>query len=408
MSLLSHHFAGISIKRLSAVETERHTSNQHEFNGTSSMKGYLGLDRKIFPATFIYFGEVEEDRLALDDQVTWYDARERHPTRSEHRLYFRDNEVIQKATEGDTLVSALRQDGTMLLLIISEASPDRSDILWLFGMSRAPGRSFITIDTESVTPQSNALFHYVAENIGLEIEEEASDTWLELILDRFGPRFPKTRELSGLALETLGQDISAVETPDEALVRLIDREEELFRQLERHIVSAQLKDKAEAWADNVDEFMKFSLGVHNRRKSRAGHALENHLEWIFSENRVEHQRGAHTENRSKPDFLFPGSEKYQDLNWPDERLTMLGVKTTCKDRWRQVLNEAHRIPEKHLLTLQPGISEHQTTEMQQASLTLVLPRRLHETYSEAQTGYLMDVSEFLTLVHERQLSSIRG
>ena len=87
---------------------------------------------------------------------------------------------------------------------------------------------------------------------------------------------------------------------------------------------------------------------------------------------------------------------------------MLGVKTTCKDRWRQVLNEAHRIPEKHLLTLQPGISEHQTTEMQQASLTLVLPRRLHETYSETQTGYLMDVSEFLTLVHERQLSSIRG
>ena len=27
--------------------------------------------------------------------------------------------------------------------------------------------------------------------------------------------------------------------------------------------------------------------------------------------------------------------------------SMLGVKTTCKDRWRQVLSEADRIPQKH-------------------------------------------------------------
>jgi hypothetical protein len=30
---------------------------------------------------------------------------------------------------------------------------------------------------------------------------------------------------------------------------------------------------------------------------------------------------------------------------------MLGVKTTCSDRWRQVLAEADRIQLKHLLTL---------------------------------------------------------
>lgn len=402
MSSLSHHFAGISIKRLSAVETERHTSNQHEFNGTGAMKGYLGLDRRVFPAAFIYLGENEEDRLALDDQVTWYDARERHPSRSEHRLYFRDNEVMQKAAEGDTLISALRHDGTMLLLILSEESPDRSEILWLFGMSKAPGKSFTTIDTEKVTPQSNALFNYVAESAGLEIEEDPYDNWLELMLDRFGPKFPKTRELSSLALETLGQDINAIEIPDESLVRLIDREEEMFRQLERHIVSGQLRDKAETWANDVDEFMQFSLGVHNRRKSRAGHALENHLEWIFLENGIQHQRGAHTENRSKPDFLFPGSEKYKDPHWPAGQLTMLGVKTTCKDRWRQVLNEAQRIPEKHLLTLQPGISEHQTNEMAAASLTLVLPRTLHETFTLSQTGSMMDLQGFLHLLKGRQ------
>lgn len=402
MSSLNQYFAGISVKRLSAVETQRETSNQHEFNGTRAMQDYLGHERRTIPATFVYLGVTDEDRLSLQDHVTWYDAREQHPTRSEYRLYFRDNEVMQQAAEGDSLISAVHHDGTMLLLVVSEDSPALREVLWMFGMPRLPENRFTTVDTEGAGPQSRALFNYVAEHAGIELEEEASDDWLDLMLDRFGARFPSTRDLSGLALETLGQDVSPIEAPDEALVQLIDREEVLFRQLERYIVSDQLREHAEAWADDIDEFMRFSLGVHNRRKSRAGHALENHLELIFKENRIEHQRGAHTEGRSKPDFLFPGGQHYADPEWPEHRLTMLGVKTTCKDRWRQVLNEAQRIPEKHLLTLQPGISEHQTAEMATARLTLVLPRTLHETFTPAQTSSLMDLEDFLHLLKDRQ------
>ena len=42
---------------------------------------------------------------------------------------------------------------------------------------------------------------------------------------------------------------------------------------------------------------------------------------------------------------------------------MLGAKSTCKDRWRQVLAEDEKISRKHLLTLEPGISEPQTHQM---------------------------------------------
>lgn len=36
---------------------------------------------------------------------------------------------------------------------------------------------------------------------------------------------------------------------------------------------------------------------------------------------------------------------------------MLAAKTSTKDRWRQVLDEAGRIPDKHLFTIAPaGIS----------------------------------------------------
>jgi len=81
---------------------------------------------------------------------------------------------------------------------------------------------------------------------------------------------------------------------------------------------------------------------------------------------------------------------------------MLGVKSTCKDRWRQVLAEADRIERKHLLTLEAAISTNQTDEMQAKNLQLVLPRNLHDTYTEAQQAWLLDVSGFTALVRERQ------
>ena len=61
--------------------------------------------------------------------------------------------------------------------------------------------------------------------------------------------------------------------------------------------------------------------------------------------------------------LFPSAEAYHDSTFPSERLKMLAVKTTCRDRWRQILNEADRIPAKHLLTLQEGVSESQFREV---------------------------------------------
>lgn len=84
---------------------------------------------------------------------------------------------------------------------------------------------------------------------------------------------------------------------------------------------------------DVDSFIKFSLSVQNRRKSRVGHALEHHLAWILASCEIQYARGAETENRAKPDFLFPGKDEYHNPLFPEDRLSMLGVKSTCKDRW---------------------------------------------------------------------------
>jgi len=399
---LTSYFQGVSTKTLSAVETQRHTSNQHEFNGTSAMKRYLGSDRREIKSRFIYIGSDDDVRLSLDSTVTWYDARKQHPIRSEHRLYFKNNDVMTRAEEGDVLITALGTDGVMLLIIVSIDCSIINQVLWLFDVSELPGTSFTTVDPARCENRPLAIFSYIAEEAGIDLPEPKAEGWLDILLDRFGPRFPTTHDFSALALETLGSDIDPVEAPDDALMCLMDREEALFRELETHIVAGYLSEHAASWSEDVDAFVKFSLGVHNRRKSRAGHAFENHLEWIFDKNSLRFKRGARTENRSKPDFLYPGEEQYADKSFPAEYLTMLGVKTSCKDRWRQVLNEAHRIPNKHLLTLQPAISEHQITEMEQARLTLVLPTALHSSYNDKQRSRLLCLQDFISLVSNRQ------
>ena len=84
---------------------------------------------------------------------------------------------------------------------------------------------------------------------------------------------------------------------------------------------------------------------------------------------------------------------------------MLGVKSTCKDRWRQVLAEAARIQPKHLLTLETSISNNQTDEMRANQLQLVVPESLHDTYTNVQGAWLQNLGEFIAIVRERQISA---
>ena len=81
---------------------------------------------------------------------------------------------------------------------------------------------------------------------------------------------------------------------------------------------------------------------------------------------------------------------------------MLGSKSTCKDRWRQVLEEADRIKYKHLLTLEAAISVYQTNKMASKNLQLVIPKPIHKSYTIQQQEWLMDVSDFIKLLTQKQ------
>lgn len=318
--------------------------------------------------------------------------------RWEYRLDFPTNTVSQYTSVGDLLLIAKRPDNTLLAIVAEQETTIARQIMWLFRFSNLthPGFS-IREDLETKQDRIELASRFILESIGIVVEA-TEETWLDAMLEKFKGSFATTREFSAYARSTL-KDVNPQNDPDDVLMAWLEREEILFRTLERHIIGDRL---SKGFEGDLDSFISFSLSVQNRRKSRVGLALENHLESVFAGYGIRYSRTANTENKTKPDFLFPGHTEYHDPAFNPLNLTMLGVKSTCKDRWRQVLAEADRIEHKHLLTLEAAISSNQTDEMRAKNLQLVLPRRLHESYTEAQSTWLMDISSFITLVQERQ------
>jgi len=398
---LSQYFDGVAIKRLRPVEVCVSISNQHEFNANKALRCLLGEVRRTYDCRFLWFSG-ENEGVSAEGRVTWYDARENHPTRTEYRLYFNSNDVMDQAQVGDLLIVARRADQSLFVIVVAAGCTFENQLCWLFGIADVGNEFNYQPVSDARDPEINFTVRCILDELGIEIEEAdvaLLDTILEPYLDK---GFPTTIEFSALARRTSRLN-SPIEDPDNTLLSWMEHEEKLFKRLERHLVSQRLRNGF--YSDDctdVDGFMRFSLSVHNRRKSRVGSALENHLEALFTSHGIRFARGQITENKSRPDFIFPGMAEYRDANYPLSRLTMLGVKSTCKDRWRQVLAEAARISHKHLLTLEPSISMGQTSEMAQNMLQLILPKRLHDTYNAEQRKRLWTVAYFLSFVLRRQ------
>lgn len=402
---LSDYFSGVVVKRLSAVETDPATSNQHEFNGSLPLRRLFGdNDRRDIPTKFLWIGEEQESVGPEEGFISWYDARRNHPTRTEYRLYYNSNDVTRMMQAGDAFFLAIQKNGDCLIIFTPSDSTMYNQLLWLFGIDE---QATLQFNYQSIDQNSDTELGFAARLVleTLDIDpEEPEGAYLDRLIEPFGSAMPKAMILSQLARDSLRLEF-VVSDPDKALLQWMERELQLFRRLERRIV----RDKIErGFVTNdgvdVDGFLHFSLSVQNRRKSRAGLALESHVEALLKAANIRHDHGAITENRNKPDFLFPGKEAYHNPNFPSANLSMLGAKSTLKDRWRQVLSEATRIENKHLLTLEPGISEMQTDEMRAKNLQLVIPQGLHESYKPQQQSWLMNVAEFIDLARHRQLA----
>lgn len=407
---VSEIFEAAAAKYLTAVDAAPDAkSNQHEVGGLvrAGMGQLLGVGVETFcyPTIYAYLpGESDSDDVPpviCEAESSWYDSRRKDPDRGpEYRLYYDENEVTEQIREGDLLVVAKNRNGSLALIFTPQGSPSEAQLRHLFGLPDLTSR----MKPAELPEQSMILpVRLLLEEIGINpFREEEVDDDLDMLLERFPKGLPKTNVLSGLARDLTG--IDSRDDADRALLAWLDREELLFRAYEKHLVAQRLREGFGEDGADVDAFVSFSLSVHNRRKSRVGHAFENHLTAVFEQHGLTFERGKgklYTEGRQQPDWMFPSFSAYHDISFPTEKLTLLGAKTTCKDRWRQVLAEGDRLEKKYLATLEAGISERQTTQMQEKNLQLVVPGSVHATYSEAQQRWLYSISDFVSDVRRK-------
>ncbi len=114
--------SGLAVKTLSDVEVNSWASNQHEFNGVAQLKRVFGTKRRErLPARFAYMSNngVECETAG---SLTWYDAREDHPIRTEYRLYYNSTLPLQKAKAGDTLLITFDGSGWVNVFIIARGT----------------------------------------------------------------------------------------------------------------------------------------------------------------------------------------------------------------------------------------------------------------------------------------------
>ena len=392
---LSDVIAAIAYKQLTHVDLPG-GSNQHEINGSSALRDFFGTGERLEDNIVWYYFADDKEPRRFESSFTFYDAREKNPNRTEWRLYYEadSGELLSRSDPGDILALLRTADDITYGLIFQKDSGWLRAASDLFGIAEGLTDSWQS-DTGALSRRD--FHHYqtgILDELGIEIAIPSLSNDEDIVLEKFGRKFPPTKVMSAFARSLTEVDLS---NPDHAILEWLNREESLFRALENLDVQPRL-DKG---FEEVADFISYSLSVQNRRKSRRGWSFTNHLAALWDGHHLKYAREKKTEG-NQPDFIFPSIDSYHNPEFNAEFLTMLGAKTTLKDRWRQVLPEAERIPQKHLCTLQAGISVKQTDQMRKQQVTLVIPDGLQATFTETQRRDIINLKQFIEMLEDRQ------
>lgn len=409
---LSTYIEGVAIKRLRKVEVNPQKSNQHELNGSEPLKQLLGLESFYDrPAKFIWLGG-ENEGITETARVTWYDSRIKQPGRgAEWRLYYQTNPVMELALEGNLLVVA-RMPRNQLTLIIAPDGTTANQLAWLFGIRdelEEIGEEF-RLKKIGDDREIDFVTRYILDDLDIEFKEPEMVRLYELLLEQFRNQSPSPQELSKFVRDRVTTNVSVNDDPDSTLLIWMNAAKALFQNIERRELMIRLnrgfvgrKMPSGKTDSDVEGFLQYSRLIRSRRRIQITQVLDYFLSTIFDARKLRYTRNFQIKKRTRLNFLFPGQDEYLDPSFPVERLTMLSAETSSKVNWLKVLSEAKRIPDKHLISLEPSISENVTNQMQTSRLQLVVPRAIQETFGAEQRNWLISLSDFIKLVARRQL-----
>ena len=319
-------------------------------------------------------------------RAVWYNNKQRGGTRNETRLTGfggRTSALLDPENTGSLAIFAfLREVG-------SDAS-----VCHVWVCEHETEDDLVEDRIGPVEPGKDRIWSVTDLEMFPRLPKQRQSCWLEAneIPPSWLVKFPSGAEIVRKTVEMRsGQGIPI----DQRLMKRSACEYEIFLSLEEAIELPFIQQGFQT----LKEFIIRAQSIVQRRKARAGRSLELHIREIFLEEGLiegtDFQYQPQSEEGKRPDFIFPSQAAYQNNDFPASKLRMLAVKTTCKDRWRQILNEAERIPQKHLLTLQEGISENQFREMTEAQVQLVVPTPLKDSYAKSIQPHLQTLESFI-------------
>ncbi len=320
-----------------------------------------------------------QNDIETDSVFTWYESK------GELRLtrFGRGFSLLRPEYTGALFVFA-KQANDYYDAYLLNTEYDIQNFLDAFGLT--PAETNRPIELDLVNP---------------EVKEKAA---IDAFISGLNVEFPSSEEMSRAAriisYQVYLNKSLMRSNPDKLLLDWTEEEYRLFRAIER----SRYGNTVSRGFSSVDDFITTANKVLNRRKSRAGKSLEHHLAAIFDGNNIRYTAQGVTEGNKRPDFIFPSVEDYHNSSFEISKLCILAAKTTCKDRWRQVLNEADRLRDgyKYLCTMQQGISSTQMDEMLAEKVILVVPKAYIKAYPPDKQERIWTIGNFVSYVKEME------
>lgn len=279
----------------------------------------------------------------------------------------------------------VEQTGAIFLFAVLRTEQSFQAIAWV-AQSLAEEEMIEAWLGEEVDPKR--FYQPIAKKMG-NIEMRIPESW-------FG-QFPSGSEIFQHIVQAIPRE-NWSGSLDALLLKRRDLEYHIYQQIE----TKNILPIIQKGFDSVEHFMKLALSVANRRKSRGGKSLELNLEHIFQDEKLYFQTQQQTEHGKKPDYLFPSAKAYHTPDFPEKHLHLVAAKTTCKDRWRQVIDEADRIRVKHLFTLQEGVSSRQMKQMEESHIQLVVPEPYLKSYPKEWRSKILTLEKLTKMIRNDQ------
>ena len=311
--------------------------------------------------------------------IKWYS---RSGNKNEYRLtgfnrirhfYYRKPDRV-----GDLLV-LIAKNQTEFIAYVLAIDEDKDDLQAALGVF--------------LSPKEGAL--YLANAAPPEDEDDCINQRFRAFVATLTDKLPLGQVFAEATHEALESCISGYDklSIDKVLLRNVEAEFILFQMAERFVHHKKIHRLFES----VDEFLRTAKSITQARVSRAGNSFEYHFEYVLK--RMEVPFDSQPEIDGNPDIAIPSRDAYYQSTDPEREVFVVGVKTSCKDRWRQVVEEAKRVKRKYILTRQEGISSGQLELMAKAGVTLIVPEDLHFNYPKDSPTEVLTIAQFVERVH---------